>query len=347
VSAAAPARAADARPDLHALHELDPYMAELSIDRPVVEGADTAESLLRPRGWQVELIQLGAGQVRIGGASPFAPVEIIVLNLGPAAVLRGISPRGRIVLAFADQSAPLFRIASRHLTDTTCLVLGSTAPIEIYMPRNSRGCIVSMTSGACGCIDQAPQRGACEFRSLQPEDWSLLARMLDMIDQHGQPSPIRLETAAQPWPDQQPASAMARVLAQSTLLPPDPDENAVRRLAVQRACTYICAHLRARITLADLCDAAGAGARTLEYGFRQFYDVGPMTFLRSIRLSRVRRDLSHVASSGGSVAASARRWHFSHMGQFSRDYRRLFGESPSNTLARARDRLHERQAIRR
>jgi AraC family ethanolamine operon transcriptional activator len=29
-------------------------------------------------------------------------------------------------------------------------------------------------------------------------------------------------------------------------------------------------------------------------------------------------------------------WGFYHLGQFSRDYRRLFGESPSATLARHR-----------
>lgn len=303
-------------------------MAELSMDCPVVDGADTAESLLRPRGWHVELIQLGSGQVRMGGASPVAPLEIIALNVGPAALLRGLSPRQRIVVVFADPSAPAFRIASRHLTDSTCLVLGSTAPIDVYMPRGSRGCIVSIANSACDRVDHAPQRNACEFRSLGFEEQTLLARMLD-------------STAGSA------TAAMAQVLARSTLLPPDPDENAVRRLAVQRACEYICAHLRARITLADLCAAAGAAARTLEYGFREFYDVGPMTFLRSIRLSRVRRGLSHAASSGGSVAATARRWHFSHMGQFSRDYRRLFGESPSFTLARARDRLRDRQPTQR
>ena len=128
-----------------------------------------------------------------------------------------------------------------------------------------------------------------------------------------------------------------QMIAQSTLLPADPGNKLMRRLAVQRASRYVDAHLSERITLADLCRAAGARSRTLEYGFLQCYDVGPMSFLRKMRLSRVRRELSRTPSSAASVAASARRWHFSHMGQFSRDYRLQFGESPSRTLARARE----------
>jgi hypothetical protein len=51
----------------------------------------------------------------------------------------------------------------------------------------------------------------------------------------------------------------------------------------------------------------------------------------------VRNELADQKLGGRSVAETARRWRFNHMGQFGRDYRLLFGESPSITLARSRE----------
>jgi len=94
--------------------------------------------------------------------------------------------------------------------------------------------------------------------------------------------------------------------------------------------------LRAPIALMDLCEAAGVSTRALEYGFRDFYGLGPMAYVRNLRLCRVRHDLLDHADS---VSSAARRWSFTHMGQFSHDYRALFGEMPSMTLA-----AHQRAA---
>jgi hypothetical protein len=55
-----------------------------------------------------------------------------------------------------------------------------------------------------------------------------------------------------------------------------------------------------------------------------------------VLLCRVRRDLLNIKRPSTSVARTARRWIFTHMGQLSRDYHLLFGESPSSTLARSR-----------
>jgi transcriptional regulator GlxA family with amidase domain len=61
-----------------------------------------------------------------------------------------------------------------------------------------------------------------------------------------------------------------------------------------------------------------------------------MAYVRNLRLCRVRHDLQAPGSEDDSVSSAARRWSFTHMGQFSHDYRVLFGEMPSETLARRR-----------
>lgn len=55
-------------------------------------------------------------------------------------------------------------------------------------------------------------------------------------------------------------------------------------------------------------------------------------FLRAIRLNKVLRDISLHES----VTDSATRWGFCHFGHFAREYKKLFGELPSETLRRSK-----------
>jgi transcriptional regulator GlxA family with amidase domain len=61
----------------------------------------------------------------------------------------------------------------------------------------------------------------------------------------------------------------------------------------------------------------------------------PKAYLKTLRLNAARRDLL----GGGprtTVTDVALEWGFLHFGWFSQDYRRLFGETPSQTLLRGR-----------
>ena len=106
-----------------------------------------------------------------------------------------------------------------------------------------------------------------------------------------------------------------------------------RTRALRRALEYIHDHREQSITIRSLCDAVGVSERTLQYVFRDKFDVSPKQFVMSRRLNGARRDLRRV---GPPVKISdvANRWGFWHMGQFAADYRRQFGELPSETLQR-------------
>jgi AraC family ethanolamine operon transcriptional activator len=108
--------------------------------------------------------------------------------------------------------------------------------------------------------------------------------------------------------------------------------------AVMRAREFIHENLAERVSLPRLCDASRVSARTLEYGFREFFGVSPLAYVRFERLGQVHRELHGARRTEVSVTEAAMRWGFWHLGQFSRDYRSLFGECPSATLARARAR---------
>ncbi|MOA41251.1 transcriptional regulator EutR [compost metagenome] len=64
--------------------------------------------------------------------------------------------------------------------------------------------------------------------------------------------------------------------------------------------------------------------------------TNPVQYLRAIRLNRVRRDLRQNQRGGLKVQDVACHWGFWHLSSFTADYKRMFGELPSQTLLRAR-----------
>jgi AraC-like DNA-binding protein len=112
-------------------------------------------------------------------------------------------------------------------------------------------------------------------------------------------------------------------------------ERPIAPRSVKRAIDYIQAHLEAPITLAALVAVAGVPGRTLFHNFQAFKGASPMRYVRDQRFDRARRELLRAAPDA-TVTRVALRWGFAHLGRFAVDYRRRFGESPSDTLAAGR-----------
>lgn len=110
-----------------------------------------------------------------------------------------------------------------------------------------------------------------------------------------------------------------------------------QRVAFQRALEYIDANAKKPITVLELARASGCGVRTLEHAFRGYCGVTPKAYLKSRRLVEVRRELIQALPSEQKVSEIASRWGFWHMSQFATDYRRFFGELPSDTLNNIRN----------
>jgi len=103
---------------------------------------------------------------------------------------------------------------------------------------------------------------------------------------------------------------------------------------VKRAIDYIEANLDAAVGLSEIVAASGVPGRTLIQHFRDFKGTTPTRYLRSARYEKVREALRR-AEPEESITEIAARWGFSHLGRFSVDYRKRFGEPPSATLRRA------------
>ncbi len=100
---------------------------------------------------------------------------------------------------------------------------------------------------------------------------------------------------------------------------------------VKRAEEFIAAHFNENITIEDIAAYCGVSARTLYRGFQEFRQISPMQHLKSVRLEMAHRML-RLADVSDSVTRIALDAGFRQLGRFAVEYRRHFGESPSDTL---------------
>jgi transcriptional regulator GlxA family with amidase domain len=72
--------------------------------------------------------------------------------------------------------------------------------------------------------------------------------------------------------------------------------------------------------------------QTLENAFKSLFGFTPKKFLQLLKLNLVHHDLQNTDPESSTVLRIASKWGFSHMGRFSQEYTKLFGENPSETL---------------
>ena len=82
----------------------------------------------------------------------------------------------------------------------------------------------------------------------------------------------------------------------------------------------------------DLCELFDVSKRTLELAFQEYAAVTPKEYLNRHRLNQVRKLLRKKSRKEMAISNIANRFGFWHMGQFAADYRKLFGELPSETF---------------
>ena len=108
-----------------------------------------------------------------------------------------------------------------------------------------------------------------------------------------------------------------------------------RDIAFDRAIDLIRQMPAEGVAISELCQTIGASERTLRYAFCERVGVPPKAYIKALRLSRVRSTLGSASCGQFTVQDVATQWGFWHLSQFSHDYRKLFGELPSQTLRRA------------
>jgi AraC family ethanolamine operon transcriptional activator len=109
-----------------------------------------------------------------------------------------------------------------------------------------------------------------------------------------------------------------------------------RQRLVHAADDYLRANPARPVYTEELCTALGASATGLHHAFQLTFGMSPHRYLKLRRMGMVRAMLLSRSGPWHSVKAAALSHGFWHLGQFAHDYRDVYGELPSETLARAR-----------
>ena len=316
------------------------------VHMPIV-ATDPAELSDLLRDWNFEFTQLTPGKLQANGAMvDLGGVNVARIANNQTMQQRGYAPRGMAGMFMPGAgSGPAF--AYGQLVESGQCVTLAESDLSEAVTHGHGGRYVDVALGfdmnACSSQLDALNGGSLGIAlgtSIVAPDPSwvddMLGRvewLLNAVGEH----PQALNDARVR------ASLADRVLAAMVRFdnsPADVDSTARaaragRRVAVRLACEFIQSRLSEPLQLSQLCRHARLKIRSLEYGFREVTGLTPVAYIRSLRLNAVRKALQQDAlphpRSISEIAMDAGFWHLS---QFAVDYRRFFGETPTETRRR-------------
>ncbi|BBZ47215.1 AraC family transcriptional regulator [Mycobacterium parmense] len=307
---------------------------------------DEATEILRPTFFPVAITPCGRGPLHIRVKAEQLPLlSIGYLDLGGEAMMRAADiPGYQIAVAVSGHSVTKW--PDGHATTVT-----SPGSATVFRPGTDVEHLWSHGCGQLG-IKLVPAELTRELENLldrsigKPVEF---ARRLDLTDRSSQSWLSLVAVLARESGNDAgilthrlAASNLQHLLLEGLLLTqPHNYTHALRQdgrpasaAAVQQSIDLMRSYPEAEWTTAALARATGVSARALQKAFAQAGEAPPMTYLRHLRLQRVRAELADASRARPSAAVTtvASRWGFVHLGRFAQQYRQLFGESPSQTL---------------
>jgi AraC family transcriptional regulator, ethanolamine operon transcriptional activator len=292
-------------------------------------------------GWEQSYEQLGCGRFR-GSAWQLVMRDGVFLRETTNRQLREriMPPRNHLVIALPLAVEPGSVFAGRPLQRESLMVLGSQTEYDVVSAGELD--LIGLTVDRAVLEDKlAPSKlewlerkvGECNVE-LPPETASAIRHMLLAVcSDVGQPfdgldDPAQ-ETALL-------ASTLTHAVILAMAAERDGGASTIPRRAdsrlkvVKRAVEFMRANLETDIGVPEICGAAFASRRTLQYCFEEFMHTTPQAYLRALRLNEARRALK--ARRQPPITELANTLGFSSASHFTRHYKLMFDELPSETL---------------
>jgi AraC-like DNA-binding protein len=107
-----------------------------------------------------------------------------------------------------------------------------------------------------------------------------------------------------------------------------------QRQLIRKAEAYLVHNKAQPLRIGQLCHETGLSERSLREAFHKLTGMSPLAYLKTEQLNRA-YDLLRAGNPDETLIKNVALDNgFSHLGQFSRDYKQLFGELPSETIKR-------------
>lgn len=314
----------------------------------VTTALDLEEVFANMPRWQIEHEVLARPEgPSANGMLLLDGIGLTANRLGARVRTTGSTPAGQFAIAFDLGSPPGRKFGGRALAPGDVLFGYSGAELDYLHPAGFNDLSLILPGALVEAVlgprldDPLPLErfrtgrvGVAE-RQRHPGLWRLLATMGRIL--HGEAPPPRTDTAlGHLRTDVLDAVGTAvRLYAEASPRGDRTPWHQARPIAL-RAVEFMRAHLGEPLSLAQICAAARASERTVEYAFHALYGVGAKRYLKILRLNRVRHRLRDDGAEPLAIQDLAADSGFWHMGHFSTDYRLFFGETPSQTMRRSR-----------
>lgn len=290
---------------------------------------------------ELDIHQLGAGHYQ-GSCNTLSSENMHLVHEQQNQLIHktGLLPRNRCTISFALGQDPLKRFSHFVEPSPFTFLLPENTELDILVPAHVDTLYLCLEQDRLlssayilnpGFWERSPQ-GLQAFNT--PDTGRLAAGLMSLFSLDGN-SALSAQTETLLLD-----SILLALNQASEVLSSDTPDYKARKRAIQRvnrAREFIDASLQAgRLpSIVDLCTYTGGSARTLQYAFREVMQMTPVTYLRILRLNKVRSALRAATTVDATVTRIASDWGFFHLGEFARDYQQLFGEYPSQTLGRA------------
>ena len=292
---------------------------------------------------EMECYQLGPGKQL---------AQMDILDMGAQQVVResqsaavqklGVTPPDLCTLSYCTPE-PSFRFSElgTGAVDTVFFMPEHTE-FDIYVPAGVQTAYISFSqeeflSGARVLNPEQWERAPQQLLSIQTTQQASLNAAVNFLLKETEANTI---SDTPPDMDNMRANLLHHVLQIATTTNTDDSRlSLTERVRALQTCrmarAFVEASLEADIvpTVVDICRTLGVSERTLQYAFRAYVDMSPLAYLRLRRLNRVRTTLRASDPQTTTVTSVAMRCGFLHLGRFALDYKQLFGELPSATLA--------------
>lgn len=247
------------------------------------------------QGEMAYCIVVASGSVRVSGRSDLDLLRGDAFAVAGQAAWRADVAAGAYLCILAYPKADADRLLERMMGRP------ASEPLELAAPFRSAG----PTGRILAALVQAATEGLMgERQSVFPHSWAALRDAMIVL---------LLETL--------PHSGTAALIQ-------------VRRedmpSSIRTAVDFIAANAKRELSIGAVAAAAGLSLRALQQNFQRFLKAPPQDYIKSVRLQGVRRELLDI-SSRRPIEDIAAEWGFANRGHFANQYRKVYGERPSET----------------
>lgn len=311
----------------------EPWCAELSTaDLAAVKQMDAAAH------WDTEFFQYEKGA--LGASVRLVQTETaqVVENIfDKGVIVRGGIPKGCVVLGVLAANEHYYQGMPVRSRDV--VILRSTDEIEYRCKGPSRLITAAIEESQAAQAAEAcwgvSLETLCKMRLLKLGAGRRLGRLQHELNKFLPPRNLGLSAGATTLLDHE---RLLALLFRYLQPPAGLSESFCFRQRLAGATEeYLRSHSSEPISTATLCRELGARERTLYLGFRERYGMSPHDYMAMLRMNAAREALLS-APSGSRVSDIALSAGFTHIGRFSIEYRKHFGELPSETLSRDKQR---------